>query len=73
MMVGPVGDATVKSSATRLTPGPRSINCGFSAEGLPIGLQMIAPRFADQWLLQVAKAYEGWRGAIQNWPSSPSC
>ena len=33
---------------------------------------MIAPRFADQWLLQVAKTYESWRGAIHNWPNPPS-
>ncbi len=49
-----------------------SINCGFAADGMPIGLQMIAPRFADQWLLQVAKTYESWRGAIHNWPNPPS-
>ncbi|NMY71236.1 amidase [Pseudomonas sp. WS 5414] len=49
-----------------------SINCGFAADGLPIGLQMIAPRFADQWLLQVAKTYESWRGAIHSWPNPPS-
>jgi len=48
-----------------------SINCGFTAQGMPIGLQMIAPRFADQWLLQCAKAYEEWRGPIEGWPSVP--
>lgn len=48
-----------------------SINCGFTAQGMPIGLQMIAPRFADQWLLQCAKAYEDWRGPIEGWPSVP--
>ncbi|MCU1719030.1 amidase [Pseudomonas sp. 5P_3.1_Bac2] len=45
-----------------------SINCGFTARGLPIGLQMVAPRFSDQWLLQCAKAYETWRGPIDCWP-----
>ncbi|WP_095147312.1 amidase [Pseudomonas sp. Irchel s3b6] len=49
-----------------------SINCGFTTEGMPIGLQMIAPRFADQWLLQCAKAYENWRGPIEHWPSAPA-
>lgn len=48
-----------------------SINCGFTSGGMPIGLQMVAPRFADQWLLQCAKAYEGWRGPIKHWPSAP--
>jgi len=49
-----------------------SINCGFTDQGMPIGLQMIAPRFADQWLLQCAKAYEDWRGPIKHWPTAPS-
>ena len=49
-----------------------SINCGFAADGMPIGLQMVAPRFNDQWLLQVAKTYESWRGAIQRWPTPAS-
>ncbi|MBC3269436.1 amidase [Pseudomonas sp. SWRI81] len=48
-----------------------SINCGFTTQGMPIGLQMIAPRFADQWLLRCAKAYESWRGPIERWPSVP--
>jgi amidase len=48
-----------------------SINCGFTSEGMPIGLQMIAPRFSDQWLLKCAKAYENWRGPIKHWPSAP--
>jgi amidase len=49
-----------------------SINCGFTDQGMPIGLQMIAPRFADQWLLRLGKAYENWRGTIRHWPSPPS-
>ena len=40
-----------------------------AADGMPIGLQMIAPRFADIWLLQIAKTYESWRGAIHQWPN----
>jgi amidase len=39
---------------------------------MPIGLQMIAPRFADQWLLRLGKTYENWRGTIRHWPSPPS-
>lgn len=40
-----------------------SIPCGFS-EGLPVGLQIIAPHFEEGRLFQVAHAYEqatGWR------------
>lgn len=35
-----------------------SINCGFSSEGLPIGLQLIAPIFEDARLIQLAQAFE---------------
>lgn len=40
-----------------------SVPCGFSARGLPIGLQIAAPHFEEPALLQVAHAYEqaaGW-------------
>jgi aspartyl-tRNA(Asn)/glutamyl-tRNA(Gln) amidotransferase subunit A len=45
-----------------------SINCGFSKEGYPIGLQIVGPRFADLTVMGVAKQYETWRGPITNWP-----
>ncbi|MGE0753027.1 MAG: amidase [Variibacter sp.] len=45
-----------------------SINCGFTTGGLPIGLQIIGRRFDDLGVLRLAKAYEGWRGPITNWP-----
>ena len=48
-----------------------SINCGWSAEGLPIGLQIVGPRFADLAVLRLAKFYEEARGAITNWPKPP--
>jgi aspartyl-tRNA(Asn)/glutamyl-tRNA(Gln) amidotransferase subunit A len=35
-----------------------SIPCGRSPEGLPIGMQLLAPPFQEQRLLQVAYAYE---------------
>ncbi len=35
-----------------------SIPCGFTAAGLPIGLQLQAPAFAEQRLLQTAHAYQ---------------
>ncbi len=40
-----------------------SVPCGFSAQGLPIGLQIAAPHFEEPALLRVAHAYEqaaGW-------------
>jgi aspartyl-tRNA(Asn)/glutamyl-tRNA(Gln) amidotransferase subunit A len=39
-----------------------SVPCGFTAAGLPIGLQIAAPRFSDRLVLQVAHAYERTRG-----------
>lgn len=42
-----------------------SIPCGFTAAGLPVGLQLIGRRFDEATLLRVAHAYEAaapWRG-----------
>ncbi|RBP00927.1 aspartyl-tRNA(Asn)/glutamyl-tRNA(Gln) amidotransferase subunit A [Roseiarcus fermentans] len=50
-----------------------SIPCGFSGEGLPIGLQIVGRRFDDVRLLSVARAYEAIRSAeIRPWPEPPS-
>ena len=35
-----------------------SVPCGFSAEGLPIGLQILAPAFSEAQALRVGHAYE---------------
>ena len=35
-----------------------SINCGYTESGLPIGLQIIGPRFSDAQLLRLARSYE---------------
>ena len=35
-----------------------SIPCGWSREGLPIGLQIVGKRFDDLTVLQVSKAFE---------------
>ncbi len=49
-----------------------SINCGyFSADGMPIGLQIAGKRFDDLGVLQVARAYELLRGPQSVWPSVP--
>lgn len=48
-----------------------SINCGFSRSGMPIGLQIVGPRFADLLVLQMSKAFEDWTGGVREWPNPP--
>ncbi|HMN58585.1 MAG TPA: amidase [Ottowia sp.] len=45
-----------------------SINCGYSAGGLPIGLQIAGRRFDDVGVMKVARAFEQLRGAQRPWP-----
>jgi aspartyl-tRNA(Asn)/glutamyl-tRNA(Gln) amidotransferase subunit A len=45
-----------------------SINCGWSASGMPIGLQIVGPRYADLFVLKLAKAFEDRVGGVANWP-----
>ncbi len=69
-----IGAAEVTVGATKMTPRAAltqytrpynlsgfpamSVPCGFSAEGMPIGLQLGARPFAEETLLRVAHAYE---------------
>jgi aspartyl-tRNA(Asn)/glutamyl-tRNA(Gln) amidotransferase subunit A len=38
-----------------------SVPCGFSADGLPIGLQIVGPKRRDDLVLRAARAFEGVR------------
>jgi aspartyl-tRNA(Asn)/glutamyl-tRNA(Gln) amidotransferase subunit A len=49
-----------------------SINCGYTAGGLPIGLQIAGQRFDDLGVLQVARAFERIRDPQRPWPQPPS-
>ena len=50
-----------------------SINCGYSPEGLPIGLQIIGRRFDDLGVLSFARAFEEMRrGDARPWPEPPA-
>ena len=48
-----------------------SVNCGYTASGLPIGLQIAGARFDDLGVLQVAHAFEQIRGPQRPWPQTP--
>jgi aspartyl-tRNA(Asn)/glutamyl-tRNA(Gln) amidotransferase subunit A len=41
-----------------------SVPCGKDAAGLPVGLQLIGPRFSEQTLLDAAACYEALTGGF---------
>ncbi|QFU16972.1 amidase [Microvirga thermotolerans] len=45
-----------------------SVNAGFTASGLPIGLQIVGRRFDDVGVMRLAHAWEGMRGEQRDWP-----
>jgi aspartyl-tRNA(Asn)/glutamyl-tRNA(Gln) amidotransferase subunit A len=49
-----------------------SINCGYTSQGLPIGLQIAGKRFDDLGVLQLSHAFEGLRDPQRPWPQPPS-
>jgi aspartyl-tRNA(Asn)/glutamyl-tRNA(Gln) amidotransferase subunit A len=49
-----------------------SINCGYTSDGLPIGLQIAGARFDDLGVLQVSRAFELIRDGQRPWPQPPS-
>jgi aspartyl-tRNA(Asn)/glutamyl-tRNA(Gln) amidotransferase subunit A len=52
-------DWTPFSYPFNLTQQPAaSVPCGLTAEGLPVGLQIVGPRYADALVLRAARAFE---------------
>jgi aspartyl-tRNA(Asn)/glutamyl-tRNA(Gln) amidotransferase subunit A len=49
-----------------------TVNCGYSTTGLPIGLQIAAPRFADLPALRLAAALTTLLPVPREWPTSPA-
>ncbi len=45
-----------------------SINCGYTKEGKPIGLQIAGRRFDDLGVMRLSKWYEQARGPQKKWP-----
>jgi aspartyl-tRNA(Asn)/glutamyl-tRNA(Gln) amidotransferase subunit A len=48
-----------------------SVNAGYTARGMPVGLQIIGRRFDDLGVLQLARAWEQLRPAQRAWPAVP--
>lgn len=46
-----------------------TVPCGFDREGLPIGLQIVAPWLAEETILSIAAAFEQARPWSDDWPS----
>jgi aspartyl-tRNA(Asn)/glutamyl-tRNA(Gln) amidotransferase subunit A len=49
-----------------------SINCGYTAGGLPIGMQLAGRRHDDLTVLQAARAWERLRPTPRPWPEPPA-
>jgi len=47
-----------------------SINCGYTRDGLPIGVQIVGRRFDDLGVLRAAAFYERMRGEQRAWPQA---
>ena len=45
-----------------------SLNCGYAASGMPIGLQIAGRRFDDTGVLRMGAAFEAMRGPQHPWP-----
>lgn len=48
-----------------------SINCGYTKEGKPIGLQISGRRFDDLGVMRISRWFEQARGAQKAWPEPP--
>ncbi len=48
-----------------------SVNCGYAAGGLPIGLQIVGRRFDDPGVLRLARFVERYGPAQRPWPTEP--
>ncbi len=65
-----IGDLASRLSRPLNTTGhpALSMNCGFTTDGLPIGLQLVGPNFGEATLLKVADGFEKATGGVQRWP-----
>ena len=47
-----------------------SVNCGWSSDGLPIGLQIAGPRFNDMPVLRLAATVDSLQPTHRDWPTT---
>jgi aspartyl-tRNA(Asn)/glutamyl-tRNA(Gln) amidotransferase subunit A len=38
---------------------------------MPIGLQIVGPRYEDLLVLKLSRAFETWGGGVRRWPEPP--
>ena len=63
-------DWCVLALPANLTGLPASaVPTGFDADGLPVGMQVMGPRWADARVLAVAAAYERLSPWAEYWPA----
>jgi len=48
-----------------------SINCAYTTEGKPIGLQISGRRFDDSGVMRLSKWFESVRAEQKKWPEPP--
>lgn len=56
-MFGEIQDMLVEPSTIAGLPGI-SLNCGFSKDKMPIGMQIVGPQFSEDRILQLSYAYQ---------------
>ncbi len=56
-MFGEVADMLVEPSTIAGLPGV-NVNCGFTKENLPVGMQIMGPQFSEDLILRVANFYQ---------------
>jgi len=56
-MFGEMADVLVEASSLAGLPG-LSLNCGWAKNGLPVGFQLIGPKYSEYQLLSLAEKYQ---------------
>ena len=49
-----------------------SVPCGFTADGLPVGMQLVGREAGEEALFRLGAALEGALGGERRWPELPA-